>query len=287
MSSGRKDSDQWRTFAQVLRAHREQKRWSQKDLASRLNFSESLIAQVETCRRPPSMPLARGLDRVFGTPGYAPETSTSPENPGVFMILAANLRKMAFSIPFGSFAPHEASADELYVFEHSLIPGPLQTSGYARSVLGTRPNTTEDELDALVISRLARRDILTRSDPPPPLCWFLLDEGVLYRPVAPPKDMREQLLDLVTMSGLPNVTIQVLPYAAGGHTGLLGACTIAETAGQPSIVNLEDMSDGRVSEDPATVNEIKLRFKTLQSEALPKSASRQLILRAAEEKWTP
>jgi hypothetical protein len=44
----------------------------------------------------------------------------------------------------------------LYVFEHSLVPRLLQTPGYARTVLATRPNTAEDEIDNLVAARLAR-----------------------------------------------------------------------------------------------------------------------------------
>src|SRR2546430_11183775 len=48
---------------------------------------------------------------------------------------------------FRSFAAYEAEATALYVFEHSLVPGLLQTPEYARAVLATRPNTAEDEID--------------------------------------------------------------------------------------------------------------------------------------------
>jgi hypothetical protein len=58
----------------------------------------------------------------------------------------------------------------LYVFEHSLVPRLLQTPGYARTVLATRPNTAEDEIDNLVAARLARQDALTREDPPRRCC---------------------------------------------------------------------------------------------------------------------
>lgn len=286
MTEPRKEAETWGVFADELRAHREGRGWSQAVLAARIHYSESLIAQVETCRKPPSMILAEKLDAVFATPGYRPAKNGGEASPGTFMRLGLKLRKMTFSAPFGSFAFHEATADEMYAFEHSLIPGQLQTEPYARAVLKTRPNTTEDELDALVESRIARAEILTRTAPPAPMCWYLIDEGALHRPVAPPAEMCKQLEHLIEISALPNVTIQVLPYAAGGHTGLLGACVIAETTGQAGIVYLEDMSDGRVSEDPATVHEITLRFKSLQSEALPQSASRQLI-RGVAETWTP
>jgi len=152
-------------------------------------------------------------------------------------------------------------------------------------VLATRPNTAEDEIDNLVAARLARQDVLTREDPPAPLLWALIDEGVLYRPVAPAEVMRDQLAYLVEMSRRPNITIQVVPYSAGGHTGLLGAFVIADIDSSPGIVFVEDIADGRVFEDPGTVSRVTLRYKSLQSEALPKGASRELIARVAEERW--
>jgi hypothetical protein len=53
-----------------------------------------------------------------------------------------------------------------------------------------------------------------------------------------------------------SLIVQVVPYSAGGHTGLLGACTIAELDGSPGIVNLEDIADGRVTDDVATVSQV-------------------------------
>ena len=97
--------------------------------------------------------------------------------------------------------------------------------------------------------------------------------------------MHDQLMYLVEMSRRPNITVQVVPYGAGGHTGLLGAFAIADLGSSPSIVNAEDIADGRVFEDPGTVSLVTLRYKFLQSEALPNAASRELIARVAEERW--
>ena len=51
-------------------------------------------------------------------------------------------------------------------------------------------------------------------------------------------------------------------------------------------MNVEDITDGRVFEDAGMVSRVTLRYKSLQSEALPKGASRELIARVAEERWT-
>jgi transcriptional regulator with XRE-family HTH domain len=259
-------------FADEMKAAREQRGWSQADLADQIPYSLSTISMVEALHRVPTRDLAVNLDKAFGTPG-------------TFTRLEGRLRDLPFPASFRPFAAYETEATALYVFEHSLIPGLLQTPDYARAVLATRPNTTEAEIDNLVAARLARQAILTRDDPPAPLLWALIDEGVLYRPVAPAEVMYDQLMYLVEMSRRPNVTIQVVPYSAGGHTGLLGAFTIADLAGLPGTVNVEDITYGRVFEDPATVSRVTLHYKSLQSEALPKGASRELIARVAEERW--
>ena len=259
-------------FADEMKAAREQRGWSQADLADQIPYSLSTISMVEALHRVPTRDLAGHLDKTFDTPG-------------TFTRLEARLRDLPFPASFRPFAAYEAEATALYVFEHSLVPGLLQTSEYARAVMATRPNTAEDEIDNLVIARLARQSVLTRDDPPAPLLWALIDEGVLHRPVAPAEVVHDQLLHLVAVSRRPNVTVQVVPYSAGGHTGLLGAFTIADLGGSPGTVNVEDITDGRVFEDPGMVSRVTLRYKSLQSEALPKGASRELIARVAEEQW--
>ena len=258
MPSGReRDMTALSLFADEMRAAREQRGWSQADLADKIPYSLSTISMVEALHRAPTRDLARHLDKAFGTPG-------------TFARLEARLRDLPFPASFRPFAAYETEATALYVFEHSLVPGLLQTPGYARAVLATRPNTAEDEIDNLVAARLSRQDVLTRDDPPPPLLWALIDEGVLYRPVAAPEVMHDQLMYLADRSRLPNITIQVLPYSAGGHTGLLGAFTIADLGSSAGTVNVEDITYGRVSEDAATVSQVTLHYKSLQSEALPK-----------------
>ena len=212
-------------FADELKAAREQRGWSQADLADQIPYSLSTISMVEALHRVPTRDLAVHLDKAFGTPG-------------TFARLEGRLRDLPFPASFRPFAAYEAEATALYVFEHSLVPGLLQTPGYARAVLATRPNTAEDEIDNLVTARLARQDVLTLEDPPPPLLWALIDEGVLYRQVAAAEVMRDQLVHLAGMSRRPNITIQVVPYSAGGHTGLLGAFVIADLDSSPGIVHL-------------------------------------------------
>ena len=284
MAAGRKDRDALAWFADELRAHRSAQGWTQADVAAKTSYSESLIAQVETCRKAATPELAKALDRVFATPGFTEDAPGVPGTPGTFGRLVVRLRNLPFPASFRSFAPHEAEATALYIFEHSMIPGLLQTEAYARAILETHPDVTEDVVIQRLAGRLSRQEILDRDDPPPPVVCALLDQSTLNREIGGPVAMRDQLVHLVAMSRRPNITVQVIPNT-GAHPGLLGAFTVADLGGSPGIVNLEDIADGRVTEDAATVSMVALRFHSLRGDALSKGASRDLIEGVIQERW--
>jgi DNA-binding XRE family transcriptional regulator len=280
-----RDRERLSLFVDEMRAMRAERGWSRAELAAQARYSESLIGMVETYQRGPTQSLAKALDRSFGTGGFTEGTPGQPGAPGTFGRLWLKLRAISFPESFRPYAEIEARAAVLRAFEHSLVPGLLQTEDYARAVLSTKPGATEAEIEADVAERLARQQILTRDEPSPPRLYALLDEGILYRPVASAPAMHDQLIHLVEMSRCPHITTQVVPYTAGGHSGLLGAFIIAELPTEQSIVFMEDISGGRIAEDAAGVSEAALRFEALRSEALPRAASRDLIAKVAKERW--
>jgi len=274
-------------FVDEMRAMRDTRGWSQAELARQANYSGALIGMVETYQRAPTQELARALDRAFATSGFSENPETGEWAPGTFARLWRKLRTISFPTAFRPYAEREAEATALRWFEHSLVPGLLQTTDYARAVLATKPGATDADIEADVSERIGRQWILTRTEPPPPRLMTLIDEGALYRPVAPPAVMSDQLDHLIAMSKLPNVTIQVVPYAAGGHSGLLGAFILCDVPTSQSIVFFEDVSGGRVAEDAQAVSDAAMRFDALRSDALPKVASRELIAKVARERWKP
>jgi hypothetical protein len=98
--------------------------------------------------------------------------------------------------------------------------------------------------------------------------------------------MRAQLEHLVNLAGRPRTTVQVIPASAGAHAGLLGAFIIADVDGSPSMVYLETSAEGQDTDSPTVLAHVTLRFDTLRAEALPRAASRDLIMKVAEDIWT-
>ena len=71
---------------------------------------------------------------------------------------------------------------------------------------------------------------------------------------------------------------------AGSRVSRAGRLPAGEFGVDGRQAGLDRRAD-RVFEDPATVSRVTVHYKSLQSEALPNGASRELIARVAEERW--
>jgi transcriptional regulator with XRE-family HTH domain len=137
----------------------------------------------------------------------------------------------------------EEAASLIRAYEPQVVPGLLQTADYIRAIsIASFPGDTEDETERRVSLRRARQDLLTR--PAAPGYWVVLDETVLRRPVGGLDVMRGQLAHLIEAAERPNVTIQVIPFAAGWHPALYGMFNIFRFPGQelPDIVYSEGLT---------------------------------------------
>jgi len=119
----------------------------------------------------------------------------------------------------------EESASLIRAYEPQVVPGLLQTQAYVRAITAASfPSEQEEESERRVALRLARQDLLKR--PAPPEYWVVLEETVLRRPVGGPGVMRGQIEYLIEAAARPNITIQVLPFAAGWHPAMYGMFNI-------------------------------------------------------------
>ncbi|WP_433665060.1 helix-turn-helix domain-containing protein [Nocardia sp. CA-128927] len=141
---------------------------------------------------------------------------------------------------FGTYLGLEQAASKIRTYEAHLVPGLLQTPEYARAVVAL--GYEDADTDRRVQVRQRRQEILHRSDPP--IVWAVIDEAALHRPVGGPRVHREQMEHLIELAGLPNVTVQVLPYSAGEHAAAGSSFSILRFAESelPDIVYLEHLT---------------------------------------------
>jgi transcriptional regulator with XRE-family HTH domain len=261
------------TFAAELRAQREAAGLTQDELAKLMGYSTSVIAKLETCRTAPS-------------PQHAAQADAALNTPQTFRRLRQGMINGAYEAWVRALLEMEERAAVLRWWEPLLVPGLLQTEAYARAMIRAgRPGDSDAEVEQLVTARMARQEIWDRQSPPAPMLFAVLGEAVLRQPVGDGEVMREQLDRLVEAADAPRITIQVMPFAAGAHPGLLGPFVVASFDAGPDAAYLDNALDGQVTERRKQVGRVALLYDTLRSEALSPGASRELIVRAVQE-WT-
>jgi transcriptional regulator with XRE-family HTH domain len=263
-----------RVFGAMLRHYRTAAGLTPEELGTRIYLSASQIRKVEDGTRTPTEALTQACEAV-------PELNSHGALTTLREILKDHLRHRAYPGWFQAWPDHESHARRLRSFQLVVIPGLLQTEAYARAVLSTRVGATAEELDEAVAARLERQQILDREHPPE--LWVLLDEAVLRRPVGGPGVMAGQLEYLATAARRPHIVLQVIPLAAGAHEGMRGgAFVLADFADSPSLGYQDTAVAGQIVEDGNQVQALAVTWDTLRLEALPRSASLDLVEEVAQ-----
>jgi hypothetical protein len=189
---------------------------------------------------------------------------TDPQITSAMLALASQAHAQEWWAKFGDvlpgwFEPYlglEASASRIRSFDLQFVHGLFQTEAYARAVtaLGHR-SVPPDEIDRWVAVRMKRQELLTAANPP--RVWSIMDEAAFRRPVGGVTVMRGQLRRLAEAAGLPNVTLQVVPFRAGGHDAAGGSFTILRFS-EPDVsdvVYIEQLTGAIYLEKPAATDQ--------------------------------
>ncbi len=265
-----------RVFGAMLRHYRVHAGMSQEQLGARVRCSGDLIGKIENGQRAPGEQLTRACDELA-------ELKTGGALGELRALLKNYLKERAFPGWFQDWPGNEAHAKILRWFELVAVPGLLQTEDYARAMLRTQVLATDDETDEKVAARMDRQVILTRDNPP--MLWVLLDEGVLRRPVGGREVMAGQLRHLVESAARPNIVIQVIPAGVGAHQGMSGNFIIADFEAGPPVAYQDTAARGQIIEAADDIAAITLLWDTLSADALPRSASAELLEEVATA-WT-
>jgi transcriptional regulator with XRE-family HTH domain len=179
---------------------------------------------------------------------------------------------------FEAYVGLEEAATQIRSYEVQFVPGLLQTGDYARAVtLLGHPDASSREIDRRVGLRLARQVVFTR--PSPPNVWVVLDEAVLRRAIGGADVMRAQISHLIDMSQRPNVTVQVIPFQAGGHAASGGPFSILRFAEHdlPDVVYLEQLASALYLDKQETLDKYLMVMDQLCVEAATPANSVKML----------
>jgi transcriptional regulator with XRE-family HTH domain len=117
---------------------------------------------------------------------------------------------------FRRYISLEEAAAFIRTYDGELVTGLLQTEKYARTLIEASPLHAPGDVDRLVEARAARQKATFERAEPAQL-WAVMAEGVLRNLVGGRDVMRGQLGHILEIGKLPNITIQVAPFANGTH----------------------------------------------------------------------
>ncbi|MFI9331650.1 helix-turn-helix domain-containing protein [Kitasatospora sp. NPDC052868] len=172
-----------------------------------------------------------------------------------------------------------ASYDTLY------IPGLLQLPAYTEAIYEHSYRDREWDVATAVRFRMERQRIL--SDDRQRQFRFVIHEAALRMRFAGDTAMRAQLLHLLDMAELPNVTIQVLPFTAPKH-GPLSASFLFCDPGCADLSTIVLAGPKRAEHlgDPADLADYRQTFQQLSDLALPAIAEgRSLRELPSRDSW--
>ncbi|MEV0779715.1 helix-turn-helix transcriptional regulator [Streptomyces sp. NPDC050433] len=265
-----------RRLGQELRRLRELKGMTAEEVAERLLVSQSKISRLENGRRSISQRDVRDLCGV-----YEVEDNRIVES---LMQMAKDSRQQGWwhafgDIPYSVYIGLETDAASLRVYEPQVVPGLLQTRGYAEALItGALPETSPTDVEKRVSVRVRRQERINAPEQPLRL-WAVIDESALRRVVGGKHLMREQLEYLVELSQLPHVTVQVLPFDMGAHPGISGHYAILEfpDATDSSVVYIEGVTSDLYLEKANDVQKYSVMYEHLRAQALNVDQTREFV----------
>ncbi len=171
----------------------------------------------------------------------------------------------------------EAAASIIRTYQIQLVPGLLQTEGYARALIRQGSAATEEEIARRGELRVSRQEILRRPDAPQ--LWAVVDEGALRRPVGSRDVVREQLQYLIEVADHPAVTLQIMPFQAGAHSAMGGPFTILRFA-EPDlqdVVYIEQLTSALYLDKPVEVDSYLEVMEQLCLQAEPVASTTKVL----------
>ncbi|WP_436278337.1 helix-turn-helix domain-containing protein [Micromonospora gifhornensis] len=243
---------------------------TQAQLGERVFCSDSQVSAIETGTKPPTLPYLTAVDGALETGGY-------------FATLWDELVKGDSSpVWLREWIQIEREATALRWYEHSFVPGLLQTEAYARATFRAA-RTPAAELDRRVAARLQRQAVLDR-DPSPQL-FVVLDEMVLRRACGGPEVMAEQVAHLISCAEQPHIQLQVVPLSAGIYSGLAGAFILADLPDGARAACVDHQLESQTTGQPDPIARVGLEWDAVRGEALPLGQTLHMLKEAAKT-WT-
>lgn len=242
------------TVGRQLKLRREAAGMRVGEFGTAIGYGEDLVYKVEGGKRIPRQEYLDTADEVLDAGGLIAATWE-------------DVKKVRYPKRVRELGKLEERAVEIGLYECHIVPGLLQTREHARAVIGAaQPPYSPDDVERMVAARLARQSIFERSLSP--ALSFVLEEGVLRRPIGGTMVWRQQLERLLEVGRLHNVVLQVMPMTCVTHSGLDGRIELLKFPDGTAVGRSDGAFSSRPTAEPRYLRILELRYGTIRAQAL-------------------
>ena len=270
-----------RGIATALKQLRAESGKSLSDVADDLLISTSKLSRLENAQGRPIARDIRDLIQYYGIEGTPladrlRQWVDEAQSPGWWTDYGEQVLKGGLDVHLA----YEADATVERTYTLPFVPALLQTTAYAEVLFRDMEQRSEKEVSQLLKVRDRRQQALRSREGLPPLKLVAVThESSLRQAVGSPDILRDQLDALIERSMAPNVSLHVLPLAAGPVFSM--TCMYAYFEYQDSleqdVVHVETHAGFFSIEHPARVARYRAAHRALVDASLSEDSSQDLI----------
>ncbi|MEU9405020.1 helix-turn-helix transcriptional regulator [Streptomyces sp. NPDC048281] len=248
------------------------------ELATRCGWSHPKTYRIEAARTPPSADDIRRWCEACGAQDQADDIIAQSRTAESMYVEWRRKVRTGLKQLQNSYVPLFKATKLFRVYSPTMVPGLLQTEGYAHGLMTsiTRFRDIPDDIAAAVAARLERSRIIHESGHQ---FAMVVEEPVLYYQLGDPEAMAAQLGYLLTAGALPQVSLGIIPSAVSERP--MWPQEVFHVYDE-SLVSVELLAARVQVTQPSEIAMYIRAFEELRAMAVYGAEARALILRAID-----
>jgi len=252
------------------------------EVGHRVGFSNAKLSKIENALQTVNADDLLALALIYGVPQTDRAKLYREAQRAEQQRTLANIKRDVLFDIARDCIELEFEASLVRTLKTELLPGMFQTRSYTETLA-----KADDPLRGGVVA-VQRVDLWAERKkrlfgPHPLEVQAVLAEGAIRAAVGGDQAMKDQLLHLLELSELPNVTTQIMPFRRGAYPAMGSAFDILSFTHElhDDVVYTENVTYGRYDEAPDDLETYKVKFAGAQQRALSPGDSLELIAEVA------
>ncbi|MET8979392.1 helix-turn-helix transcriptional regulator [Streptomyces sp. NPDC004539] len=259
-------------------------RWTAEAVSTRMGFSRPRLSRIEAGEIPiPKLGDLENLLHEYGV--FDVDDQDDLKRIHLDSLKTEPITSYRPFLPSGLLRYLALERDSVRIrgFENNVVHGLLQTKAYATALMGSAKiveERTTQTVERSLQARAERKALLVNGRE----VHIILLEAVLRTCVGSPEVMREQYAEIIRLSRLDTVDVQIIPAALPTYRAGFNF-TVLEFVGLPNVVQSDGYRSTTMWSKPDDVGQFARQFDAMVKAAPGPSETPRILKALEEELW--